>query len=272
MYNNKIILVISIVIILIISNSVFFYENKKTINPPPTACTMEAKLCSDGSYVSRTGPNCEFTLCPVNIEQTKFNVPFTIFINDKVIFPDGLSITLKGINDSRCKPGLQCLWQGELSALFSVNIKGSLGELRLGTVNNKSTGLNGYTFSLESATEGSASIIVSLNQSSNNTSGINGYIHAGPTCPVQRIPPDPNCADRPFANAIVDILVKNSGNLLTSTKSNVNGNFHVNLAPETYIIKISSTNSVLPRCSQSETVVTKNIFTSLDISCDTGIR
>jgi len=27
-------------------------------------CTQEAKLCSDGSYVSRTGPNCEFTKCP----------------------------------------------------------------------------------------------------------------------------------------------------------------------------------------------------------------
>ena len=27
-------------------------------------CTMDAKLCSDGSYVSRTGPNCEFAECP----------------------------------------------------------------------------------------------------------------------------------------------------------------------------------------------------------------
>ena len=27
-------------------------------------CTQEAKQCSDGSYVGRTGPNCEFTECP----------------------------------------------------------------------------------------------------------------------------------------------------------------------------------------------------------------
>ncbi|MFA6463830.1 MAG: hypothetical protein WCV55_02395 [Candidatus Paceibacterota bacterium] len=27
-------------------------------------CTMEAKQCPDGSYVGRTGPNCEFALCP----------------------------------------------------------------------------------------------------------------------------------------------------------------------------------------------------------------
>jgi len=29
-----------------------------------TACTMEAKICPDGSAVGRNGPNCEFTPCP----------------------------------------------------------------------------------------------------------------------------------------------------------------------------------------------------------------
>jgi hypothetical protein len=33
-------------------------------NPSPIACTQEAKQCPDGSYVSRTGPNCEFAACP----------------------------------------------------------------------------------------------------------------------------------------------------------------------------------------------------------------
>jgi len=28
------------------------------------ACTKEAKICTDGSAVSRAGPNCEFALCP----------------------------------------------------------------------------------------------------------------------------------------------------------------------------------------------------------------
>ncbi len=31
----------------------------------PVACTMEAKICPDGvNYVGRTGPKCEFALCP----------------------------------------------------------------------------------------------------------------------------------------------------------------------------------------------------------------
>lgn len=32
--------------------------------PEGVACTQEAKLCPDGSYVGRTGPNCEFSPCP----------------------------------------------------------------------------------------------------------------------------------------------------------------------------------------------------------------
>ncbi len=32
--------------------------------PQPMACTEEAKLCSDGSAVGRTGPNCDFPPCP----------------------------------------------------------------------------------------------------------------------------------------------------------------------------------------------------------------
>jgi hypothetical protein len=32
--------------------------------PPMKACSMEAKLCPDGSSVGREGPNCEFAACP----------------------------------------------------------------------------------------------------------------------------------------------------------------------------------------------------------------
>ena len=30
----------------------------------PVACTMDAKLCSDGSYVGRVPPDCDFAACP----------------------------------------------------------------------------------------------------------------------------------------------------------------------------------------------------------------
>ncbi len=40
-----------------------------TLNQEETvACTMDAKLCSDGSYVGRVPPDCEFALCPGEAE------------------------------------------------------------------------------------------------------------------------------------------------------------------------------------------------------------
>src|SRR5690606_18330486 len=37
------------------------YEQEKTV-----ICSMELKRCPDGTYVSRTGENCEFAKCPTN--------------------------------------------------------------------------------------------------------------------------------------------------------------------------------------------------------------
>ncbi len=34
----------------------------------PKACTLEAKICPDGSSVGRTGPNCEFASCPIPVD------------------------------------------------------------------------------------------------------------------------------------------------------------------------------------------------------------
>lgn len=44
-------------------------SNLKTFEVPvvfsgSTSCTMDAKICPDGSSVGRTGPNCEFAPCP----------------------------------------------------------------------------------------------------------------------------------------------------------------------------------------------------------------
>ena len=42
-----------------------FVEASPTPSSVAVACTMEAKVCPDGSSVGRTGPNCEFAECPV---------------------------------------------------------------------------------------------------------------------------------------------------------------------------------------------------------------
>jgi len=46
----------------------YFVAQKTSVAPPggngSVACTQEVKQCPDGSYVGRTGPNCEFAACP----------------------------------------------------------------------------------------------------------------------------------------------------------------------------------------------------------------
>ncbi|MBP9856194.1 MAG: hypothetical protein KBC48_02750 [Candidatus Pacebacteria bacterium] len=71
----------------------------------PVACTMEAKICPDGSAVGRTGPKCEFAQCPapksiqveINASQevlkryvdfhNKYGIDFSAYLN-----PDPSSI------------------------------------------------------------------------------------------------------------------------------------------------------------------------------------
>ncbi|HSX24512.1 MAG TPA: TspO/MBR family protein [Candidatus Andersenbacteria bacterium] len=44
--------------------NVSIWQLNKTSTPQQYACTQEALMCPDGSYVSRTGPQCEFAKCP----------------------------------------------------------------------------------------------------------------------------------------------------------------------------------------------------------------
>lgn len=60
--NKKILLIVFIVLLIggisYLLWSIFYRKSEAVV------CTQEAKLCSDGSYVVRTGSNCEFSACP----------------------------------------------------------------------------------------------------------------------------------------------------------------------------------------------------------------
>lgn len=133
----------------------------------PVACPALAKQCPDGSYVSPSGPNCEYPACP-----------------------------------------------------------------------------------------GSAS-------------GVRGTVMLGPTCPVERMPPDPQCADKPYATTVT--ARRASGTVAGSVRSLADGTFTLALPAGTYTLSASG-GQTLPRCADTSVTVPKAGYATTSISCDTGIR
>lgn len=104
----------------------------------------------------------------------------------------------------------------------------------------------------------------------NLNSGIVGTITIGPTCPVQRNPPDPNCADKPY-QATVIVKTSDAAKEVTRFSSKEDGTFKLRLAPGNYLL-VPVSGQVLPRGSEQEVVVEKDKFTQVIISYDSGIR
>lgn len=82
------------------------------------ACTLEAKLCPDGTSVGRTGPNCEFAPCPVTTNPIegwkKFNDPS---VNFTIEYPSDFTIISESNNDNSGLP--QTLLSLERNRTFS---------------------------------------------------------------------------------------------------------------------------------------------------------
>ena len=101
-------------------------------------CTREAKLCPDGSYVGRSGPNCEFAECP-QMSETGTPVPESGTVQARIgeaVRLGGISITpIAVLDDSRCAAEVQCIWAGTVhvratltSALGTTNVTFELGQ------------------------------------------------------------------------------------------------------------------------------------------------
>ena len=84
-------------ILLILGSGAFYYAFVLE-NPTQTACTMEAKQCPDGSYVGRSGPDCEFTACPIAVASSTADPVIGKFCGGIAAFqcPTGYTCKLDG--------------------------------------------------------------------------------------------------------------------------------------------------------------------------------
>ncbi|MFA6536805.1 MAG: hypothetical protein WCT18_00205 [Patescibacteria group bacterium] len=106
---------ILIVMLGIILGVGIFVSYKFITSPRTTVCTMEAKICSDGSAVVRSGTNCDFDQCPISLvdsnwktftDTTRFYVSYqypedfnTTYIHPAINFwPPAVSVEEKKMN------------------------------------------------------------------------------------------------------------------------------------------------------------------------------
>lgn len=101
-------------------------------------------------------------------------------------------------------------------------------------------------------------------------SGINGKVVIGPTCPVERIPPDPNCAPKPYPT-VISISKSATLEIYKIITTDSAAAFKVELPPGTYTFTPQSS-GFYPRCSGQEVQVLPNKFTDITLQCDSGIR
>lgn len=77
-----------------------------------TMCTTDAMECPDGSWVGRSGTNCQF-VCPIGTSTQ--STSGGVFLETQIDKPSSaLGVTIKPLSmqDSRCPIGVQCVQAG----------------------------------------------------------------------------------------------------------------------------------------------------------------
>jgi hypothetical protein len=103
------------------------------------------------------------------------------------------------------------------------------------------------------------------------TGWVEGTALIGPTCPVERDPPEPGCEDRPYHGGLA-VFRSPAGSFVSSFVTQENGTFRIGLPPGTYEVRSPAGTSTPPTCSSPPFTVSENGFVAIEVSCDSGIR
>lgn len=98
-----------------------------------------------------------------------------------------------------------------------------------------------------------------------------GRVLAGPTCPVQKDPPDPDCDDRPVEGAVLAVLSQTGAEVARAT-SNDNGYVEAVLEPGNYRFEPQPVEGLLGTAAPFELDLGPGDIIEVTILYDTGIR
>ena len=94
---------------------------------------------------------------------------------------------------------------------------------------------------------------------------------AGPTCPVERDPPDPACAAKPVPGAVV-VIKDGSGATEGTVTLDATGTAFVELPAGGYVLEPAAVSGLMGTAPATSVTVIDGAGTPVALSYDTGIR
>jgi hypothetical protein len=99
---------------------------------------------------------------------------------------------------------------------------------------------------------------------------VHGTVTLSPTCPVERIPPDPNCAPKAFVTEVT-AFERLSHEMVAHTTTSSTGSYTLAIPAGDYTLHASTTGTY-PRCKDEDISIKASGSVTANISCDSGIR
>ena len=263
-----------------------FYAFKMQKPQGGVACTLEAKLCPDGSAVGRTGPNCEFAPCPST--NTTGTTTVTLQINQsQTVFGTTLTTPVV-VEESRCPSDVTCIQAGRVRVVLNIQSPSgnSHNELEVGksvTTEDLTITLNEvtpYPISTRIIEEREYRFIFTVSKRSpispplttNTTGTLEATMTIGPICPVEREGEPCKPTPEMFAARKVYVYLPNHTTLVTTLTPNAEGTMRAILPVGDYWVNMT-TQGIGGVTGLPATIhIAAGSSTSLTIDVDTGIR
>ena len=101
--------------------------------------------------------------------------------------------------------------------------------------------------------------------------GVGGIAVAGPVCPVESVPPKPDCAARPVPGAVI-VVRDVGGSEVARVDTAADGSFFVGLPPGDYVIEPQAVEGLMGTAATLEVTVADGPASEVQLEYDTGIR
>jgi hypothetical protein len=155
---------------------------------------------------------------------------------------------------------------------YSVVVTMGSGDCMAGCINRRTWTYGvAHDGTIELVSEEGDDIEISIDSGTSDAATIQVHLSAGPICPVEQNPPDPNCAPRAIANAEV-VLRAPSGAEVARGTSGADGRVAFSVPGGAYYVEAMPVEGMMGQAEAQAFAVVGGSSIGLALGYDTGIR